>query len=56
VSELHANFIVNRGGASAQQVERLIRTLQARVEQAHGIRLEPEVRILGESLPEARHE
>ncbi len=56
VSDLHANFIVNRGGASALQVERLIRTLQARVEQAHGVRLEPEVRILGEALPEARHE
>ncbi len=56
VSELHANFIVNRGGASALQVEHLIRTLQARVEQAHGIRLEPEVRILGEALPEVRHE
>jgi UDP-N-acetylmuramate dehydrogenase len=56
VSELHANFIVNRGGASALQIERLIGTLQARVEQAHGVRLEPEVRILGEALPGARHE
>jgi UDP-N-acetylmuramate dehydrogenase len=51
VSELHANFIVNRGGASALQIERLIRALQTRVEQAHGVRLEPEVRIIGEALP-----
>jgi len=56
VSELHANFIVNRGGASALQIERLIRALQARVEQAHGVRLEPEVRILGEALPGAHRE
>ncbi len=51
VSDLHANFIVNRGGASALQIERLIRALQTRVEQAHGVRLEPEVRIIGEALP-----
>lgn len=51
VSDLHANFIVNRGGASALQIERLIRTLQTRVEQAHGVHLEPEVRIIGEALP-----
>ncbi len=56
VSDLHANFIVNRGGASALQIERLIRTLQTRVEQAHGVRLEPEVRIIGEALPGEPHE
>jgi UDP-N-acetylmuramate dehydrogenase len=48
VSEKHANFIVNLGGASAADIETLIDTVQAEVEAAHGIKLEREVRILGE--------
>lgn len=48
VSELHANFIVNTGGATAAEIERLIVRMQAEVEAKHGIRLEPEVRIIGE--------
>ena len=53
VSLKHANFIVNHGGASAADIERLILKVQARVREATGVRLEPEVRILGGS-PEAR--
>ncbi len=49
VSERHANFIVNRGGATAAQIETLIRRIQREVEIHHGIRLEPEVRIIGDS-------
>jgi UDP-N-acetylmuramate dehydrogenase len=48
VSELHANFIVNTGGARAADIERLILRVQAEVERQCGIRLEPEVRIMGE--------
>ncbi len=48
VSELHANFIVNQGGATAADIERLISRLQATVENLHGVLLEPEVRIIGE--------
>jgi UDP-N-acetylmuramate dehydrogenase len=48
VSEKHANFIVNLGGARAADIEALIRYVQERVQQVHGIRLEPEVRITGE--------
>jgi len=48
VSELHANFILNCGGAKAQDVFQLIRTVQQRVEQQWSIHLEPEVKILGE--------
>jgi UDP-N-acetylmuramate dehydrogenase len=48
VSEKHANFIVNLGGARATDIEALIRYVQQRVQQQHGVRLEPEVRILGE--------
>jgi hypothetical protein len=49
VSELHANFIVNLGGARAADIETLIDTVQARVEAASGVRLEPEVRRVGEA-------
>lgn len=48
VSGKHANFIVNLGGAKATDIEALIRYVQQRVQQEHGVRLEPEVRIIGE--------
>lgn len=47
VSEQHANFIVNRGGATARDVLRLIRTVGKRVEERTGITLELELRIVG---------
>ena len=47
ISETHANFIVNEGGASAADVIALIRKAQADVEAQAGIRLQPEVRIIG---------
>lgn len=49
VSRKHANFIVNHGQASAADLEQLIRHVQATVERLHGVRLVPEVRIVGES-------
>jgi UDP-N-acetylmuramate dehydrogenase len=49
VSTLHANFIVNQGGASAAQIERLIARVQARVLEQHGITLAPEVRVIGDA-------
>ncbi len=48
VSEKHANFLVNEGDASADDIERLIGHVQAEVERRFGVRLEPEVRIVGE--------
>ena len=48
ISKVHANFIVNRGGATASEVMRLIEQARAAVEASAGVRLEPEVRILGE--------
>jgi UDP-N-acetylmuramate dehydrogenase len=48
VSEKHANFIVNLGHASAGDIEGLIDIIQSRVESQFGIRLQREVRILGE--------
>lgn len=47
VSTQHANFIVNRGGATAADVDRLIRRVQADVADRFGIRLEPEVELVG---------
>jgi UDP-N-acetylmuramate dehydrogenase len=48
VSEKHANFIINDADASARDIEELIFYVQARVESAHGVRLQPEVHIIGE--------
>lgn len=47
VSVVHANFIVNRGNATAADVIELVRRVRARVEQAQGIKLEPEVLLYG---------
>jgi len=48
VSEKHANFIVNTGKATAADIEALIDEVRATVQQRTGVRLEPEVRIVGE--------
>lgn len=48
VSEKHANFIVNVGGASATDIEQLIEKVRTDVERQTGISLHPEVRIMGE--------
>lgn len=47
VSEVHANFIVNTGGAKASDVRSLMELVSSEVEKAYGITLEPEVRLLG---------
>ena len=47
VSEVHANFIVNTGGATAADVVELIRTIHDAVKESHGIELRPEIRFLG---------
>ena len=48
VSEKHAGFVVNDENATARDVLDLIRLVQARVLEHSGVRLETEVRILGE--------
>ncbi len=47
VSEVHANFIVNTGGAKARDVLDLMEAVRSEVEKEYGITLEPEVRLLG---------
>ncbi len=49
-SSVHANFIVNLGGASAADVLALIRLARERVLEEFGIALETEVRFLGEHV------
>ena len=48
VSEKHAGFVINTGSAAASDVLRLIALVQERVYENSGVRLEPEVRIIGE--------
>lgn len=48
VSEKHANFIVNLGGATADEVATLMKVAQKRVFEETGISLEPEVERIGE--------
>ena len=49
VSDVHANFIVNRGNATAADIEALILHVQQSVFSVHRVELEPEVRIIGEA-------
>ena len=47
VSEKHAGFVVNIGGATARDMLELMRQIEQRVFEQTGVQLEPEVRILG---------
>ncbi|MEM9924102.1 MAG: UDP-N-acetylmuramate dehydrogenase [Cyanobacteria bacterium P01_D01_bin.50] len=48
VAQLHANFIVNCGGATANDIFNLIRHVQHQVQDRWSIKLHPEVKMLGE--------
>jgi UDP-N-acetylmuramate dehydrogenase len=48
VSQMHCNFLINPGGATAEDVERLGETVRARVLESSGVRLEWEIKRLGE--------
>jgi UDP-N-acetylmuramate dehydrogenase len=48
VSDVHANYIINEGSATAADVLRLAEQVRARVQEARGITLELEVKLLGE--------
>ncbi len=48
VAERHANFILNCGGATANDIFQLIRYIQEQVERQWSFLLEPEVKIIGE--------
>jgi UDP-N-acetylmuramate dehydrogenase len=48
VSEVHSNFLINRGGATAADFLELARRVKEAVFKASGVKLEEEVRIVGE--------
>ena len=48
VSEMHAGFVINRGGASAKDVLALMAQIQQAVQERFGVALQPEVKIIGE--------
>jgi UDP-N-acetylmuramate dehydrogenase len=54
VADKHANFILNTGDATAADIEALIEEVRAAVERTSGVKLELEVRVIGEPLPAAR--
>ena len=47
VSELHCNFLINEGGATAAQIEELGETVRRRVQEQSGIELEWEIKRIG---------
>jgi UDP-N-acetylmuramate dehydrogenase len=53
LSEKHSNWIVNEGGATAKDVLALIGLIRDKVKEATGIRLETEVKVVGEELEES---
>jgi UDP-N-acetylmuramate dehydrogenase len=48
VSDRHANFIINEGQATAKDVGELISRIQKKVQDEFKVRLEPEVKMVGE--------
>jgi UDP-N-acetylmuramate dehydrogenase len=48
-SPVHANWLVNTGAATCAQMLALIERVRARVEEVHGVRLELEVKVLGDA-------
>ena len=49
VSEKHAGFVVNKGGATAADVLALIKYIQTTVKDKYGVELSPEIRLTGEN-------
>jgi UDP-N-acetylmuramate dehydrogenase len=48
VSEKHCGFVINAGGATASDVETLMRDVADKVREQFDVELEPEVKIIGE--------
>jgi UDP-N-acetylmuramate--L-alanine ligase/UDP-N-acetylenolpyruvoylglucosamine reductase len=49
ISPVHANFIVNEGGATARDILALIERIRSEVRSRRGLELEPEIQIVGEA-------
>ena len=48
VSEKHYGFVINKEQASATDIYRLMQEVQQRVQQQFGVKLEPEVKMVGD--------
>jgi UDP-N-acetylmuramate dehydrogenase len=51
VSEMHCNFLINRGGATAADIENLGETVRRRVRENSGVELEWEIERIGVAAP-----
>jgi UDP-N-acetylenolpyruvoylglucosamine reductase len=51
VSDVHGNFIVNEGKATAREVLDLIANIQETAQRERGVQLELEVKVIGEEHP-----
>jgi UDP-N-acetylmuramate dehydrogenase len=51
VSELHCNFLINRGSATAADIETLGETVRTRVKETSGVDLEWEIKRIGSAEP-----
>lgn len=51
VSDIHGNFIVNSGGATAKDVLELVAEIQEIAQRERGVQLEMEVKVIGEDQP-----
>ncbi len=49
ISKKHCNFFVNEGGASSNDIEKLIQLVRQRVLEKHNVKLELELKIVGEN-------
>jgi UDP-N-acetylenolpyruvoylglucosamine reductase len=52
VSEVHANFIVNAGGAKATDITELIDYIRNKAKEERGIVLHAEVQVIGDREPQ----
>ena len=50
ISKKHCNFFVNEGGASSDDIERLIEFVREKVFEKHEVKLDLELKIIGEKL------
>lgn len=53
VSDMHCNFLINEGGATAAQIEELGETVRAKVKQTSGVELEWEIKRIGMPMEQA---
>ena len=51
VSDIHANFIVNQGGATSREVLDLVAQIKEKALEERGVTLEMEVKVIGENEP-----